>query len=89
MGRGRTDLLVVWQSNGLKQKIVIECKLRRKGLERVIADGLYQISEYMDRCGTDEGHLVIFDRSEERSWDEKVFRRKELSGDRHVTVWGM
>ena len=89
VGRRRTDLLVVWKTGESRQKTVIECKLRRNGLERVVAEGLVQIREYMDRCATEEGHLVIFDRSEERSWDEKVFRRSEMAGDTSVTVWGM
>ena len=89
LGRKRTDLLVVWKAGEDRQKTVIECKLRRNGLERVIADGLEQIRGYMDRCATDEGHLLIFDRSENRSWEEKVFRRSEIAGDISVTVWGM
>ena len=43
----------------------------------------------MDRCGTAEGHLVVFDRTEGRPWDEKVFRRDEAEGGAAVTVWGM
>ena len=89
MGRRRTDLLVVWKAGEDRQKTVIECKLRRNGMKRVVADGLAQTGEYMDRCATDEGHLVIFDRSEKRSWEEKVFRRNEMAGDKPVTVWGM
>ncbi len=89
VGRKRTDLLVVWKAGEIRQKTVIEYKLRRNGLERVIADGLVQIGEYMDRCGTDEGHLVVFDRSDTRTWKQKVFRREATSGDRSVTVWGM
>ena len=89
VGRKRTDLLIVWQVGEGYQKTVIECKLRRNGLERVVAEGLEQIRGYMDRCATEEGHLVIFDRSEERSWDEKVFRRSEVTRDTSVTVWGM
>ena len=89
LGRKRTDLLVVWKAGEDRQKTVIECKLRRNGLERVIAEGLEQIGGYMDRCATDEGHLLIFDRSENRSWEEKVFRRSEMAGDISVTVWGM
>ncbi len=89
VGHKRTDLLVVWRVGDARQKIVIECKLRRKGLDRVIADGLVQISDYMDLCGTEEGHLVIFDRSKKRTWKQKLFRREEMSGDTSVTVWGM
>ncbi len=87
LGRGRLDLLVEWGEQ--RQREVIECKLRRNGLERTIAKGLEQLGEYMRRCGTAEGHLVIFDRSEKRSWDEKVFRREESVDGRKVTVWGM
>ena len=35
------------------------------------------------------GHLVVFDRQEGRTWEEKVFRREEHIGERAVTVWGM
>ncbi|MYD78633.1 MAG: AAA family ATPase [Gammaproteobacteria bacterium] len=89
IGRGRTDLLVVWGRGSGMQKAVIECKLRRNGLERTVQKGLEQISKYMDGCSTDEGHLVIFDRSEKRTWKEKIFRRGETVEGRCVTVWGM
>ena len=89
IGRMRTDLMVVWGEGDTRQKEVIECKLRRNGLERTIQEGLSQIGAYMERCGVDEGHMVVFDRSEKRSWDDKVFRREETVGDRRVTVWGM
>ena len=45
-------------------KFVIECKVLRKSLERTIHEGLEQTVRYMGRCGSDDGHLVIFDRSE-------------------------
>jgi len=89
LGRMRTDLLVAWRynrnldnpsldiSNGCVQKIVIELKLLHKSLDKTIKDGVRQTLEYMDRCGTDEGHLVIFDRTEGKSWEEKIFRREE------------
>ncbi len=89
MGRKRIDLLVVWQNGKVRQKTVIECKLRRNGLDSIVAKGLAQTRDYMDRCGSEEGHLVIFDRSEKRSWEEKVFRRDEMTGGKQVTIWGM
>ena len=89
IGRRRTDLLVVWGQGSEKQKAVIECKLRQDGLERTVSDGLEQVVKYMDGCGTDEGHLVIFDRSEKRTWKEKIFTRVETLGEQCVTVWGM
>jgi len=87
LGRMRTDLLIEWGE--LRQKEVVECKLRKNGLERTLTDGLKQVGAYMQRCGTGSGHLVIFDRSEKRSWDEKVFRREETVDGKKVTVWGM
>ena len=89
LGRLRTDLLVVWGMGENRQKVVIECKLRKNGLERTIQEGLKQTCAYMERCGTDDGHLVIFDRSKKRSWDEKVFMREDMIGMRCVKVWGM
>ncbi len=87
LGRWRTDLLVVWGEG--RQKAIIECKLRHKGLERTIEEGVSQTVKYMDICGTNDGHLVIFDRSENRTWDEKIFRRQQTVEEKSVTVWGM
>ena len=71
------------------QKVVVECKVVRGSLERTIAQGLEQTRAYLDRCGAEEGHLVVFDRTEGRSWEEKVFRREEVEDGAPVTVWGM
>jgi hypothetical protein len=43
----------------------------------------------MDRCGTDEGHLIIFDRAEGRRWEEKIFKREEMYQGQAISVWGM
>ena len=50
---------------------------------------LPQTADYMDRCGGNEGHLVLFDRDEDTAWDEKIFRRDESHDGRTITVWGM
>jgi len=93
LGRMRTDLLMIWpiEIHGKKevQKTVLELKVLYKSLEQTITDGLEQTASYMDRCGTDEGHLIIFDRSQERSWDEKIFQRKESRQGKKILVWGM
>ena len=60
-----------------------------RGVERTLREGLEQTRAYMDRCGVAEGHLVVFDRTEGRSWDEKLYRREEAEGGAPVTVWGM
>ena len=91
LGRGRTDLLIVWPQGGCERRWVVECKLRRGDLERTIAEGLGQTRAYVDRCGAEAGHLIVFDRSTERSWEEKTFRREAPAGAgvARVTVWGM
>ena len=89
LGRGRTDLLIRWPQGERTRKFVIECKLRRGELERTITEGLAQTRGYMDRCGAEAGHLIVFDRAPERTWGEKIFRRDPTADGVPVTVWGM
>jgi len=89
LGRLRTDLLIIWPYGDQVQKAVIEFKVLHKSLEQTLAAGLQQTWEYMDRCATDEGHLVIFDRTPGKSWEEKIYRRQEQVHGKTVTVWGM
>ena len=78
LGRGRTRIRVAWKTNSGHQVFVIECRVRRShdGLETLIAEGVRQTARYAAGCGAEEGHLVVFDRNPERSWDERVFRRE-------------
>ena len=95
LGRLRTDLLVTWPTGGEgaapggRQKVVIECKLLRGSLEHTLGKGVSQTLAYMDRAAAKEGHLVIFDRLTDASWEQKVFRREEEGNGKPVTVWGM
>ena len=88
LGRGRTDLLIVWPRAERTTRFVVECKILRNSLERTVQDGLAQTAAYMDRCAAQEGHLVIFDRRAGR-WEDKVFHRTASAGERDVHVWGM
>jgi len=84
-GRGRTDLFVKYpHGDNQKQKIVIELKILYNSIESTIEEGLTQIKGYMDKCGTDEGHLLIFDRRTDRTWEEKIWD-KIIEG---IHVWG-
>ena len=95
LGRGRTDLLVLWPDgkdggpDGTR-KHVIELKVAREGRgpERQVREGLEQTAAYMDRCGAESGHLVVFDTRPDRSWEQRLYRREERVGERSVTVWG-
>ena len=78
LGRGRTDLLIEWRrDDGGTQRFVVECKVRRErdGLETVIREGVAQTAAYLDRCGAEEGHLVVMDQDDGKTWEEKIFRR--------------
>ena len=89
LGRGRTDLLIVWPQGGRERRFVVECKVLRKDVERTIAKGLEQTRGYLDRCGAEAGHLIVFDRAPDRPWAEKLFRRAPAADGAPVTVWGM
>ncbi|MBL8233428.1 MAG: hypothetical protein JNL98_33335 [Bryobacterales bacterium] len=90
LGRKRTDLLIVWNHPGGVQRAVIEIKLLRGSIEKTIAEGSEQTAEYVDRSGAEEGHLIIFNRDDRASWDEKVFRREAATAaGPSITIWGM
>ena len=90
LGRGRTDLLLVWPQGAQTRKVVIECKILHKSLEQTIAEGLEQTVGYMDRCAAESGHLVIFDRRAGRRWADKVFHcRRASSSGVAIEVWGV
>ena len=96
IARGRSDLVVAWPRPGRPPadrplKHVVECKVvgERKGLESTISKGLGQTAWYMDRCGAESGHLVVFDLRPHKTWEERVFRRDPEPGAPPVTVWGV
>ena len=45
----------------------------------------------MDRYAAEAGHLIVFDRAPDRTWEEKLFRREAPADDDQapVIVWGM
>ena len=88
LGRGRTDLLIVWPQGDQTRRFVVECKILHKSLEQTIAEGVEQTTNYMDRCAAEAGHLVIFDRSDS-PWADKIFHRRVSAGDTCIDVWGM
>ena len=94
LGRKRTDLLIrkplTDHYGGPVQRVVLELKIKRGALETVITDGLRQTAEYMDTAGSvDEGHLIIFDRTKEKTWDERIWHRPYPYQGRTIMVWGM
>jgi hypothetical protein len=43
----------------------------------------------MDKCGTEEGHLVIFNRDKNVAWDEKIFEKEKKYNGKKIKIWGM
>lgn len=103
VGRRRMDLAVIWplpdepgdggedarRTAPREQRVVVECKLLWKGVDATIREGLPQTAAYMDTWGAEEGHLVVFDRTPDKPWEEKIFRRDEMHAARRINVWGM
>lgn len=80
--------MIRWPWDKGVQKVVIELKLVHKSLERTIVEGKRQTVEYMDKCGADDGHLVIFDRRPKRKWDDKIFKKSEIFSGKTILIWG-
>lgn len=90
VGSMRTDLLVIWPiADQEDQRVVVECKILRGSLDSATQKGLEQTWEYMDRCGTGSGHLVIFDRDANRSWNEKIYVVSHSFRGASIAVWGV
>ena len=94
LGRRRTDLLIrkplTEGYGGSVQRIVLELKIKRDSLDKTISDGLRQTWEYMDTVGSvDEGHLIIFDRSGEKSWEDRIWHKLREFNGHPIMVWGM
>ncbi len=98
LGSGRVDLSIQWpylettkdkpvQEVQKIQSIVIELKVKRG--TKTMEQGLEQTARYMDISNATEGHLLIFDPTKNKSWDEKIFTKTETIGKYTVTVWGM
>ena len=94
LGRRRTDLLIrkplTDRYGGPVQRVVLELKIKRGNIDTIIKDGLKQTWQYMDTVGSvDEGHLIIFDRTQEKPWEERIWHRRCEYEGHPIMVWGM
>lgn len=85
-GRGNLDICILYKNC----KYPIELKVRREkdSLETILSKGLAQLSGYMDTLGCQEGWLLIFDKREGITWEQKLFRQEEIIASKHITVFG-
>ena len=96
LGRGRTDILVLWpcepgQPSDLWERFVIECKVLRdsdrKSLEGTIERGVEQTFGYMAQCRATQGHLLLFDRRESKGRGGAADRDERQGEAGSVSVW--
>lgn len=105
IGNGRADLLLEWPitanaslrhwpiaSDMMVQREVLEVKLFYDS--QTEAEGLQQLGGYLSRLGLPAGHLLIFDRRPEKTWEEKIYRRDDVALPAphealRATIWGL
>ena len=85
VGRGRTDLLIEFK----KEKFVLELKLKHKS--NVLAEGLEQLSKYLDTLNLNKGYLIIFELkpSTEVSWRKRIKWGKKKYDGKEIIVCEM
>ena len=74
-GTKRLDLCVQYR----EAKYPIELKLRYG--EKTYQEGQNQLADYMEKLGSIEGWLIVFDRRKKTPWSEKIFwKTQEVKG---------
>jgi len=81
-GRDRLDLCIEYHG----KKYPIELKINRG--KQSVEKGIEQTLRYMDTLGCNEGWLVAFDRDNTKSWDEKIYQKREVVEGKTVNVFG-
>jgi len=81
-GRGRMDLCVEFQG----RRYPIEIKIRYG--EKTVEEGQNQLAQYMERMGCGEGWLVVFDRRQDVSWDQRIHWQTSSHDDKTIHVVG-
>jgi hypothetical protein len=81
-GRDRLDLCITY--NDKKYPIELKINKGKQSIER----GIVQTLRYMDTMGCTEGWLVVFDRNQEKSRDEKIYQKTEIVNGKTVNLFG-
>ena len=79
---GRVDLCIEYKDH----RYPIELKIRRD--DSTSTEGLKQIAGYMEKLGSKEGWLVLFDQRKGLSWEDKLYVKKEGVDNKTVMVIG-
>jgi hypothetical protein len=71
LGRKRVDLYALYK--GVSYPVELKTKSPNVNFsEKDLEKSLKQLHTYMDKCGSKEGWLVIFDLDWDKSWDKKI-----------------
>ncbi|GBU23735.1 hypothetical protein R83H12_00352 [Fibrobacteria bacterium R8-3-H12] len=82
LGKNRSDICIEWEG----QKYPIELKLYQGA--KTAKDATEQILKYMERVGSKEGWVVIFDRTPKKSWSKKLYAKEVKQSGKKITFFG-
>jgi len=82
LGKNRADICIEWEG----QKYPIELKLYQNA--KTVKDAMEQILKYMERMGSKEGWVVIFDRTPKKSWSKKIYAKEVKRVGKKITIFG-
>jgi hypothetical protein len=83
IGNGRADLVIEYGGD----RFVLELKLKYHPNSQ--ADGLRQLSRYLDRLGQAEGYLILFERDDSVSWEQRLRWETQTVAGKRITVVGV
>ena len=82
LGSGRLDLCVEYKAG----RYAVELKMNRNfSREKSLA----QFAGYLDRLGLSEGWMPIFDDDKTKPWNDKLYLRDEVFGNKTIHVVGL
>ena len=82
LGQGRLDLCVEFR--GARYAIEVKTSANFKGEK-----SYEQCANYLVELGLSEGWMPIFDKSKDKSWDEKIYTRDEIFNGKTIHVIGL
>ena len=82
LGSGRLDLCVEFR--GARYAIEVKTSANFKG-----AKSYEQCAKYLDSLGLSEGWMPVFEKSKEKSWNEKIYTRDEVIDGKTIHVVGL
>ena len=82
LGTGRLDLCVEFR--GARYAIEVKTSANFQGEKSYV-----QCAKYLDSLGLSEGWMPIFEKSKDKTWDEKIYSRDETINDKKIHVIGL